>query len=106
MSEIRTAAERLEKVRETLEGFQGARAGSRVARRLALSRGQNLLIGAALHAAARMDKGLEPTGLEEQMLRAGADDDAEVASWDVCSPSSAQRTAGQRCLPARSTSSM
>ncbi|MFF9870138.1 sialidase family protein [Streptomyces sp. NPDC013953] len=84
MSEIRTAAERLEKVRETLEGFQGARAGSRAARRLALSRGQNLLIGAALHAAARLDKGLEPTELEEQllkMLRAGADDDAEVASW-------------------------
>ncbi|MCX4547179.1 hypothetical protein [Streptomyces sp. NBC_01565] len=84
MSEIRTAAERLEKVRETLEGFQGARAGSRVARRLALSRGQNLLIGAALHAAARLDKGLEPTELEElllQMLRAGADDDAEVGSW-------------------------
>ncbi|MGA4960345.1 hypothetical protein [Streptomyces lavendulocolor] len=84
MSEIRTAAERLEKVRETLEGFQGARAGSRAARRLALSRGQNLLLGAALHAAARLDKGLEPTELEERllrMLRAGADDDAEVASW-------------------------
>ncbi|NUK72811.1 hypothetical protein HRW23_32570 [Streptomyces lunaelactis] len=84
MPQFRTAAERLEQVRETLEGFQGARAGSRAARRLGLSRGQNLLIGAALHAAARLEQGLEPTELEElllQMLRAGADDDAEVASW-------------------------
>ncbi|MGZ3097296.1 hypothetical protein [Streptomyces sp. H72] len=51
---------------------------------MALSRGQNLLVGAALHAAARLDRGLEATELEVMLLRtlrAGADDDSEVASW-------------------------
>ncbi|MFJ7148909.1 hypothetical protein ACIQVT_11985 [Streptomyces sp. NPDC100445] len=84
MAEIRTAAERLDLVRETVQGFKGARAQSRSARRRGLSRGQNLLLGAALHAAARFDQGLEPTELEASLLealRAAAEDDAEVASW-------------------------
>ncbi|MEV6024841.1 hypothetical protein [Streptomyces sp. NPDC052036] len=86
-----------------MEGFQGARAGSRAARRLGLSRGQNLLIGAALHAAARLDKGLEPTELEAQllgMLRAGADDDAEVASWGRLFAEQRSARGGVKVFPA------
>ncbi|AVZ72767.1 hypothetical protein SLUN_11785 [Streptomyces lunaelactis] len=103
MPQIQTAAERLERVRETLEGFQGARAGSRTARRLGLSRGQNLLIGAALHAAARLDRGLKPTELEEQllqMLRAGADDDAEVGSWGRLFAEQRSARGGVKVFPA------
>ncbi|MFE9368467.1 hypothetical protein ACFYM2_01585 [Streptomyces sp. NPDC006711] len=84
MPEFRSAEERLERVRETLRGFQGERARSRAARRRGLSRGQNLLLGAALHAASRFEQGLEPTGLEAMLLdvlRAGAADDREIASW-------------------------
>lgn len=98
MPEIRTSAERLERVRETLEGFQGARAACRAARRQDLSRGQNLLLGAALHAAARLEQGLEPTMLEEQLLQM-------LRAWlrtttrkslpgGACSPNSEPRAAG------------
>ncbi|MCZ4124155.1 hypothetical protein [Streptomyces sp. H39-S7] len=84
MPQSRSAGERLDLVRETVQGFQGARAESRTARRRGLSRGQNLLLGAALHAAARLEQGLEATELEKsllEILRVAADDDTEIAAW-------------------------
>ncbi|GGU47112.1 hypothetical protein [Streptomyces violascens] len=84
MAEFRSAEERLARVRETVQGFQGTRSESRTARRRGLSRGQNLLLGAALHAASRLEQGLEATALEAgllEVLRAGAVNDEEIAAW-------------------------
>lgn len=62
---LATPEERLEKLRATLSG---ARAETRSGRRICLNRPANLLYGVALHAAARLDKGLPLTDLEERMI--------------------------------------
>jgi hypothetical protein len=77
---LATPDERLEKLRATLSG---ARAETRSGRRLRLNRPGNLLYGVALHAAARLDKGLPLTDLEERLVGLVSEivpDKAEIAA--------------------------
>ncbi|MCX5377395.1 hypothetical protein [Streptomyces sp. NBC_00091] len=60
-----TPSERLERLRGEL---QGKPVGTRSARHIQPSRGSNLLLGVMLHAAARLEAGLELTDLEERMV--------------------------------------
>ncbi|MFD5145088.1 hemopexin repeat-containing protein [Streptomyces sp. NPDC058401] len=60
-----TAQERLERLTADLSG---ARVSSRAGGRLRLNRSSNLLLGAALHAAARVDRNLALTDLEQQLV--------------------------------------
>jgi len=75
-----TAEERLERVRAQLSG---GRAGSRSGRRMDLSRGSNILVGAALNAAARLGDGLELTDLEQSLVGAMRTvvADEEITAW-------------------------
>ncbi|MFC6517759.1 hypothetical protein ACFQFR_36250 [Streptomyces goshikiensis] len=66
MSDVLSSAERAELLRDQLSG-SGARSGSRSARRLRQSPAANVLIGVALHGAARREQGLELTGLEQRL---------------------------------------
>ncbi|MCM2422907.1 hypothetical protein [Streptomyces sp. RKAG293] len=60
-----TQAERLERLRGQL---QGSPVGTRAAQRTQPSQGSNLLLGVMLHAAARLEAGLELTDLEARMV--------------------------------------
>ncbi|GLW53715.1 MULTISPECIES: hypothetical protein [Streptomycetaceae] len=61
-----TPAERLERLRGKLRGTPVV--GTRAAQRTQPSRGSHLLLGVMLHAAARLEAGLELTDLETRML--------------------------------------
>ncbi|MFF3343668.1 hypothetical protein [Streptomyces flavidovirens] len=62
-----TAGERLERLRDLLSGERGK---TRTGRRLQLSRGQNVLVAAMLHAAARLDAEQPLTDLEQRLVDA------------------------------------
>ncbi|MFC6834252.1 hypothetical protein ACFQL8_36060 [Streptomyces goshikiensis] len=66
LSDVLSFAERAEFLHDQLSG-SGARSGSRSARRLRQSPAANVLIGVALHGAARREQGLELTGLEQRL---------------------------------------
>lgn len=61
-----TQAERLERLRGQLQGHPAV--GTRAAQRTQPGPGSNLLLGVMLHAAARLEAGLELTDLEARML--------------------------------------
>ncbi|MFF5639416.1 hypothetical protein [Streptomyces sp. NPDC012825] len=61
-----TQAERLERLREQLRGQP---VGARAARRTQAPQGAGLLYGVMLHAASRLEAGLELTDLEETLVR-------------------------------------
>ncbi|MGP3634332.1 hypothetical protein ACTU45_13345 [Streptomyces sp. 24-1644] len=75
-----TPEQRLEKLRGLLTGTRG---GSRIGQALAGARKRNVVIGAALHGAARLRAGHAPTDLEQALLgvmRASLTD-AEIKEW-------------------------